>query len=242
VATFSNLTLDRTGTGYTLVASSSGLPNRTSAAFNIGPVTLTISTQPSSSVPNGQPFPQQPAITVRNAANAALSGVVVTATIASGGGSLGGTATATSDQNGLATFTNLSITGTAGSRTLSFAAPGATAVVSNAIAITPGAATQLTITTQPSAAALRNTAFSRQPVIQLRDVSGNAVSQSGVSVTASLASGPSNAVLGGTVTVTTNASGAAVFTNLSINRGGTYTLRFSSGSLESVVSTAIVIP
>ena len=242
VATFSDLSVDRAGTGYTLIASSSGLPNRTSAAFTIGPAMLTMATQPSSSVPSAQPFPQQPVIQVRNAANAALSGVVVTATIASGGGTLGGTATATSDQNGLATFANLSIAGTVGNRTLSFAATGAAAVVSNAIAITPGAASQLTITTQPAATAARNTAFTRQPVIQLRDASGNAVSQSGVAVTASLASGPSNAVLGGTVTVTTNASGVAAFTNLSINRAGTFTLLFSSGSLQSVVSSSIVIP
>lgn len=242
VATFSNLVLDKPGTGYTLIASSSGLPSRTSAAFNIGPVSLTITTQPSSSVPNGQAFPQQPVITVRNGANALMSGAAVTVSIATGGGTLGGITTVTSNQSGIATFTNLSITGTTGSRTLSFAASGAASVTSTAIAITPGPATQLTITVQPSSTAARNVVFVQQPVIQLRDASGNPVSQSGVPVTAALASGPGNANLNGTTTVNTNSSGVATFTNLQIDRQGTFTIRFTSGSLQSVISGSITIP
>jgi Ca2+-transporting ATPase len=44
----------------------------------------------------------------------------VTAAIASGGGTLGGSATAATNASGIATFTNLSINGTAGARTLTF--------------------------------------------------------------------------------------------------------------------------
>jgi len=82
------------------------------------------------------------------------------------------------------------------------------------VTITAGAATQLTITTEPSASAASGVAFAQQPVLQLRDASGNAVSQSGVVVTAALASGA--VTLGGTLTATTNASGVATFTNLMI--------------------------
>src|SRR5207237_6870644 len=39
VAAFSTLTINRTGTGYTLAASASGLTGNTSAAFNITPGT-----------------------------------------------------------------------------------------------------------------------------------------------------------------------------------------------------------
>src|SRR5207249_12121195 len=51
IAAFSTLTINRTGTGYTLAASASGLTGNTSAAFNITPGTaalLVFTVQPSS--------------------------------------------------------------------------------------------------------------------------------------------------------------------------------------------------
>jgi hypothetical protein len=62
----------------------------------------------------------------------------VTAAIATGGGTLGGTVTATTNASGAATFTDLSITGTAGSRTLNFGAPALAGVNSNSISISAG--------------------------------------------------------------------------------------------------------
>src|SRR5205814_6484561 len=50
VATFSNLSIDRAGTGYTLAATSAGLTGATSTTFNItvGPAAkLAFTTQPS---------------------------------------------------------------------------------------------------------------------------------------------------------------------------------------------------
>jgi len=76
-----------------------------------------------------------------------------------------------------------------GDRTLGFSAPSLTGVTSSTVSITFGAVTQLAITTEPSASAASGAAFAQQPVLQLRDASGNAVSQSGVVVTAALASG-----------------------------------------------------
>src|SRR2546429_1077444 len=70
------------------------------------------------------------------------------------------------------------------------------------------------ITTQPSTTAQSGVAFAQQPVVQLRDASGNPVSQTGVTVTAAIASG--GGTLGGTLTATTNGSGVASFTNLAI--------------------------
>src|SRR5207302_4201176 len=128
---------------------------------------------------------------------------------------------------GAASFTNLAITGTAGDRTLTFSASGLTAVTSGTITITAGAATQLALTTQPSSSAQSGVAFAQQPVIQVRDASGNAVSQSGVTVSAAIATG--GGVLGGTLTATTNGSGVASFTNLAITgAAGDRTLTFSA--------------
>ena len=202
VATFSGLSIDKAGTGYTLTASASGLSGATSSGFNIGagtPTQLAVTTQPSASAQSGAAFAQQPVVQVRDAAGnaASQSGVVVTAAIATGGGTLGGTLTATTNAGGTATFSNLMITGAVGARTLTFTASGLTAATSGTVTVSAGAASQLAVTTQPSAAAQSGVAFAQQPVIQLQDASGNAVSQSGVVVTAAIATG--GGVLGGTL-------------------------------------------
>src|SRR5438105_13001008 len=69
------------------------------------------------------------------------AGVVVTAAIATGSGTLGGTLTATTLGTGVASFTNLAISGTAGDRTLSFSATGLTSATSTTVTITAGTAT-----------------------------------------------------------------------------------------------------
>ena len=68
--------------------------------------------------------------------------VLVTAAIATGGGTLNGNTNVTTNSNGVATFSNLSITGAAGSRTLIFSSPPLLSVTSNSISITGGAAAQ----------------------------------------------------------------------------------------------------
>src|SRR5947207_1005219 len=127
---------------------------------------LTITTEPSSTAQSGVAFAQQPVIQIRDASGNPVNqaGVVVTAAIATGGGTLGGTLTATTLGSGVASFTNLAISGTAGDRTLSFSATGLTGVNSTAITITAGAATQLTITTEPSSTAQSSVAVPQQPL------------------------------------------------------------------------------
>lgn len=96
----------------------------------------------------------------------------------------------------------------------------------------------LTITTQPSSSAEDGDRFNTQPVIRVQDLAGKDVG--GVAVTASLASGPQGATLGGTLTITSGSKGRATFTNLSITGPeGTYTLRFSAPKAEPVVSKSI---
>ena len=99
---------------------------------------LSIVTQPSPTAESGVAFAQQPSIQLRDASNLAVSqaGVVVTAAIASGGGTLGGTVTATTNAAGVAAFTNLSITGADGVRTLTFSVPGLASVTSPNVNVT----------------------------------------------------------------------------------------------------------
>ncbi len=244
-ATYSNLEINGLPGDRTLSFSGPGLTSVTSNTINVGlaPATqLSVSTQPSSSATSGVAFSTQPTVQLRDGLGIAVgqSGVVVTATIASGGGTLGGATTATTNSSGVALFTNLSISGAPGSRTLGFSAPGVSGATSSAISITAAPATKLSITTQPPSSATSGVTFSTQPVIQLRDASDNPVSQSGVVVTAAIATG--GGALGGATTATTNTSGVAIFANLSISgTPGSRTLIFSSGSLASATSVAISV-
>ena len=96
---------------------------------------LSITTQPSGAV-DDVAFTAQPAIQLRNAGGVALliAGVTVTASKASGSGTLAGTLTAVTNASGVATFTNLEIQGT-GDHTIQFAASGYTSVTSGTVSV-----------------------------------------------------------------------------------------------------------
>ncbi len=111
--------------------------------------TIAITTQASSTVLRGSNFVQPITIQILDGNGSPLPGIVVTAAIESGTGGSLSNASATTDANGNATFTNLQISGPVGnSYTLNFTVPGSsTKVVSNTITI---------ICTQPSALAVKN--------------------------------------------------------------------------------------
>src|SRR5439155_457333 len=125
--------------------------------------------------------------------------------------------------------------------TLRFESGTLSAVTSGTITLSAGTATQLTITTEPSATTTSGAAFTPQPVIQVRDAAGNPVGGAGVPVTAVIASGPAGATLSN-ATATTLASGAATFSGLAISgTAGSYTLRFESGPLTPATSSPITL-
>src|SRR5205807_994911 len=174
----------------------------------------------------GTTLPTQLSVRVTDQFNNPVAGVTVTWTPATGSGSVNPT-TSTSNTSGIAA-TTWTLGTAAGTQTVQ--ATGAGSPVSFSASATPGTATQVTISTQPSATAQSGVAFAQQPVIQLRDASGNPVSQSGVTVSAAIATG--GGVLGGTLTATTNGSGVASFTNLAITgAAGDRTLTFSATGL-----------
>src|SRR5207244_2286472 len=244
-ASFTNLSISGAAGDRTLSFSATGLTPAVSGTITVGAgaaTQLTLTTQPSATAQSGVAFAQQPVVQLRdgdgNAVNQA--GVTITAAIATGGGTLGGTLMAATNGSGVASFTNLTITGTAGDRTLSFSATGLTVATSGTITVTAGAATQLTLTTQPSATAQSGVAFAQQPVVQLRDGAGNPVNQAGVVVTAAIATG--GGTLGGTLTATTLGTGVASFTDLAISgTAGDRTLSFSAPGLTGATSTTITI-
>ena len=117
------------------------------------PPVLTLAIQPAAQATTGVPLVPQPVIQLKtgDGANLPTAGVTVSAVIQTGGGDLSG-ATATTDGQGRAQFSGLTITGDPGTRTLAFAASGFTGVTSNAIevAAAPPDATQSSVTADPS--------------------------------------------------------------------------------------------
>lgn len=181
------------------------------------------------------PFTAQPVVEIRDAAgNTVTSSVVaVDVAVATGGGTLSGTSTATAVA-GVATFSGLTLTGVAGPRTLSFSAPGLSSATSGQFNLAPGNPSQLAMRQQPVAGAL-GAQFFTPAVVELRDVAGNVATGSSAPVSAAISFG--GGTLGGAATVNA-AAGVATFTDLTINGAvGDRELSFTVGTLPPVVST-----
>ena len=150
-----------------------------------------MATQPSTTATAGQAFAIQPLIDEEDQFGNLETGdnsTTVTASIASGTGSLVGTTTVTV-AGGIATFTNLA-EDTAGTFSLEFRGNGLTAATSTNVVVSPAAASKLVVHTQPSATAIAGQAFAVQPVVYEEDAFGNLETTDNTSlVTATLASG-----------------------------------------------------
>ncbi len=207
-----------------------------SATVTIVANSLVITTQPGGAV-TGSPLSPQPVVEVRDASNSVVTGssVAVTATLNGSGGTLSGTSSVTA-VNGVATFTNLVVSGP-GSYALVFSASSLTSATSSGFTIAPPPASQLGVSRQPSGAA-NGVAFITQPVVTIRDASGATSSSATAAVTVAIASG--TGTLSGTTTVNA-VNGVATFTNLTISGTGTYTLVFTSSGLTSATSDPFVV-
>ena len=107
---------------YQLTFNSDVIPQVVAAAPTALGTQLTLSTQPSTTGTSGVALVQQPVVQLRDATGApvALAGIVVTASVATGTGTVTAGVTATTNASGTAKFSGLAITGT-GSNTLQFA-------------------------------------------------------------------------------------------------------------------------
>jgi adhesin/invasin len=163
---------------YTTVAVATPLPAERVFFTSIAvPATLSLVTQPSAAAAVDAPFERQPVLQLvdQNSEPLDSAGVVVTAAIATGGGNLGGNTSATSDANGTVTFTDLSIRGPAGTRTLIFAARGFASATSGPIAVGVGVATSIAPADGDGQSATVNTTVATAPAVVVRDVDGNPV-------------------------------------------------------------------
>jgi uncharacterized protein YjdB len=185
-------------------------------------------------------------VTVSLGASSILAGATTQATAttkdASGSTLTGRVVSWTSSNAGAATVNGSTgvVTGVAaGTASIAATSEGKTGSATVTVTVPPPVATQLAVTTQPPASVQSGAAVSPAPVVQLRSASNANVSQSGVVVTASIASGSPTA--GGTLTATTNASGAATFSNLTLTGSGAATLRFSATGLTAATSSSVTV-
>ncbi len=242
VATFTDLTIIGTPGNIVLTFSSGSLTSVVSSTITLGAgaaATLLITTQPSLTATNGLVLPSQPVVKVQDSNGTVVTTTTgsITATIQSGNGTLSNSTA--SITNGIATFSGLAISGKIGSFTITFSYSSAAPVTSQSIILSAGTATQLGITTAPSLANSSGSAFSTQPVIASQDSSGNIVTTTTGTVTATIASGSG-------YLYNTNAyfnNGIATFSGMyaTSSNGSNITINFSSGSFTSVTSGSITI-
>ena len=244
-ATFTGLSINKAGTGYTLVASSTGLTGGTSTGFTISPAAATalaFVTTPGNTRA-GVAFTNQPTVEAQDAfGNRATSfSGAVTLAIKPGtgtvGATLGGTATVNA-VNGLATFSGLSIDRIGTAYQFSASASGLTGADSAAFDIT---ANGLTFTLQPV-----NTVAGQSILVKVaaQDGQGNTDTSFTGNVTLVLkGSGRNTPTLFGTTTVAAVA-GVADFTaaGLNIRTVGTgYILTATTSSFADADSSAFAI-
>ena len=244
VATFSNLSLDKSGAGYTLHATSGSLTDATSAGFTISAAALSQLTFTSDPVATQAGSHIAPAVTVSG--EDAFGNTVttfngnVTVAIGTNGGSptpgaLAGTATVAAS-SGVATFTDLSINRTGSGYTLTATASGASPATSAPFDIKPGAASQLVFVIGPTGSTTAGTVISPPITVAAQDALGNTVPSFVGSIAMAIGTNPGSGTLQGTPSIPASA-GVATFSNLDIDKAGVgYTLVASATGVTNATS------
>jgi hypothetical protein len=204
---------------------------------------LSFTVTPPATATSGVPLDPAPALQLLDAAGTELAreGVVVTAQILVGVGSLDGTTTAASDAAGRVDFTGLAIRGTPGTRTLIFAADGF-APATATVALGVGAPGSIEAAAGDGQSATVATAVATRPAVTIRDRDGNPLA--GIPVTFSVTGG------GGSIegaTPVTGSDGVAAVRGWTLGRtAGANTLEASLSGLDvsgsPVVFTATGTP
>ncbi len=228
VATFTGLTIDTAGSGYTLQVNTLVLATGTSSSFSVTPGAgsqLVVTTEPPASVAANAPF------SVAIAEEDAFGNVVSTFSgkvglTLSGGGKLLGNASK-SAVGGVATFSGLMIDTAATGYSLK-AISGRLTGLSTRFAVTPLTATKLVVTTPANVTA--GVPFT--VTVSAEDNFGNVDPTFTGSVGLSLSG---NGSLSGPTSMNAGA-GVAVFSGLSISAAGTVDTLQVSSSLPSVIT------
>ncbi|HEV2750067.1 MAG TPA: hypothetical protein VGV12_06025, partial [Gemmatimonadales bacterium] len=245
VATFFDLSLDKTGTGYTITASAAGVTPVTSTGFDVTPGTarqLGFTVQPATSIAGAVLTPAVQVAVLDASGNMVptFSGTVTVALGNNPGGSTLGGTTAVGAVNGVATFATLTLDKTSNGYWLTAGATGLSTATSASFNVTPSAATQLVFGTEPGTTVAGHQ-FSPAVKVRALDAFGNVATGFAGAIGIALGANPGGAALGGTTPVIAT-SGVATFFDLSLNRSGSgYTLIASATGFAPVASTAFDI-
>jgi hypothetical protein len=246
VATFNDLSVSAPGSGYTLLATGPSLPPAVSAPFVITPgvsstpVKLAFLQQPSNALTKATIAPAVTVVVEDGSGNPVTNSTDPVTVGLTGVGGLAGTLTAT-PQNGIATFSNLSV-GTAGTYTLTATSPSLTSATSANFVITalggsaPPPPVKLAFLQQPTNA-LTGATIAPAVTVVVEDSNGNTVTTAVNPVTLTMVGGTG---LAGTLSVVPK-NGIATFTNLSVSKAGTFTLAATSASLIPAASLGFTI-
>ncbi|MGH6691863.1 MAG: beta strand repeat-containing protein, partial [Gammaproteobacteria bacterium] len=247
VASFPGVNIDETGAGYTLTAGATGPTGATSNAFTIsaGAATqLAFTVQPGNTAAGAALTPAVQ-VTARDALGNTATGFTGTVTLAIGtnpppGGVLDGT-TSVAAVAAVASFPGLDIDEAGAGYTLTATAAGLSGATSSAFTVTPGVATQLAFTVQPSNTAAGATIT---PAVQVtaRDALGNTATAFTGTVTLAIGvNPPGTGVLDGTTAVAA-VVGVATFPGINIDEAGVgYTLTAGATGLTGATSAAFTI-
>jgi hypothetical protein len=172
-ATFSGLTLTGTVGNYTISFSAEGLTGATSNPIMLtvgAPAKLAVAVPPPANARSRAALTPQPVIQVQDVGGnpVAVSGIAVTASV-DGGAAVGGTTTVTSGPDGRAAFTNISINGSPGPKTLTFSSPELQATSAQ---VTLPDVVSVEVQTPAPASAEVGTTLSGAPVWVLKDPLG----------------------------------------------------------------------
>ncbi len=239
VATFVGLADNRAGM-ISLNFSGAGLTAGPSNNVFISPAaaaSLMIQTPPYTQVTAGSPLTDPIVITEVDQYGNVETGdnsTVVTASQASGAGSLKGTMTA-KVAAGVASFDDLE-NDTAGALTLQFSAASLPPVISAPSTVMPAAATHLVVT-QPPAGVSAGAPFAL--TLEAEDNFGNVDTSYNGPVTVALANGSSGSLSGTTSMMASG--GVATFANLVDNTSGPISLNATSGTLPGASTGTVTI-
>jgi len=226
------LTTDQRGTGYPRVVDNTV----DIGAFEVQPANhLAVTGQPPGSVTFGSGFGLT--VTALDKSGNAITTFDGTVTVAlhsnPGGATLGGTLTATA-RSGVATFAGLTLNKAGTGYTLLVSGNGLSSAATHAFNVTPAAASQLVVSTQPPSFVAASSGFGL--VVSAEDKFGNVDPKFDGSVAIALLNNPGGATLGGTLTVSAQ-GGVANFSGLTLDKFGIgYTLQISSNGLTAATT------
>ena len=194
VASFAGLSLNKAGTGYTLKAKATGLPDAASSAFNITPAAarkLAFTQQPTNAAAGAA---LSPAVKVAiqdefgNTVTGATNAVTTALDANPGGSALSGTTTANAVA-GVATFSTLKLNKVGSGYTLKAMVTGLPDVASAAFDVTPGAAALLEIVSGDGQSGAKGQPLPEPFVVRVTDGWANPVSGAQLSFTVTAGAG-----------------------------------------------------